>query len=164
MEHWRGIPSFPAYSISVESDIRKDSTDRLMAKHINNRGIVIVCLSQNGIQYTRSVDLLMVTTFLPKPKFKTFNTPIHLDGDRENNHLDNLTLRPRWFAVKYHQQFSDKYRRGFRIPIEEINTGKVFKSSWEVATTFGLLENDIVMAIANRGFVFPTQQQFRIAE
>jgi hypothetical protein len=164
MDYWRGIASFPAYSISIEGIVRKDATDQLMAKFVNNRGIVIVCLSQEGIQYTRSVALLMVNTFLPKPKLKPFNTPIHFDGNRENNHIDNLTLRPRWFAVKYYQQFSDKYRRGFKTPIEEISTGKVFKNSWEVATTFGLLERDVVEAISNQSFVWPTQQLFRLAQ
>lgn len=163
MEIWRTIRSFPGYSVSDYGRVRNDETERVMALLKNQQGIVNVGMTMNHVQYKRSVALLVATAFLPKqPQQRdAFDTPINLDGDRSNNHVINLMWRPRWFAVKYFRQFHS-YQRGFDVPIEEVNTGERFETSWEAAIKYGLLDREILLATLNRTYVWPSYQKFRV--
>jgi len=157
------IPDFPGYSVSDEGQVRNDYTDRVLALTVNRGGVVQVGLMRGGKQYKRSVALLVAKAFLDPPVPETFDTPIHLDGDHLNNHIDNLMWRPRWFAIKYQQQHNNyRGRPANSHRLIEINTKTKFKNSWEVATRFGLLENELIMSMVNRTYVWPTYQQFRV--
>lgn len=160
---WIPIEEFPGYSVSQDGRVKNDDKTRLLTLTRNQLGIIQVGLMRNGVQYKRGVALLVARAFLPPPSPATFNTPINLDGDRSNNHAENLMWRPRWFAIKYHQQFH-KERRGFNEPIVEINTDEKFPDSWAAATTYGLLDLEIVLATLNRTYVWPTYQEFRLIE
>jgi hypothetical protein len=160
MEHWLNIHEFPGYSVSNTGYVRNDDTGRIMTVLVNQRGIAYVGLMKRGVQHKRSVAILVTSAYLPKPKLEAFDTPINLDGDRLNNHIDNLTIRPRWFATKYFQQFNTP-PQGIATPIEEVQTGERFENSWEAATKFGLLDKDILMAVMNETYVWPTFQYFR---
>ncbi len=161
MENWHAIPSFSGYSVSDNGRVRSDHTGRIITLVLNNRGIVMVGLYKNGLQYKRSVSVLVIETFMEKPTLDAFDTPINLDGDRTNNCIDNLTWRPRWFAIKYFQQFR-RPPEGFAKPIIETKTGEYFKTSWEAATKYGLLDREILLAVLNRTYVWPTFQIFRV--
>lgn len=160
MPEWVEIEEFPDYSVSDEGMVRNDRFGRLMHLTINQQGVVKVGLSRGNEQFTRSVALLVAKAFLPTPANLNFNTPINLDGDRTNNAVDNLMWRPRWFAIKYHSQFK-KQHLSFNVPIMDISTGERFKNSFEAAVQFGLLEEDVALAIINRTYVFPTYQEFK---
>lgn len=161
MECWRGIETFPGYSVSSEGRIRNDVTDQIKIRSVNPHGVVYVGISRDGRQYKRSVAVFVTQAFLPRPKLEVFNTPIHLNGDKTDVRADNLTLRPLWFAREYHKQF-DKPRRGYNMPIMEVQTGEVFKNSWEAATKYGLLDREILIAMLNGAYVYPTLQIFKI--
>jgi hypothetical protein len=160
-ELWRKIPKFENYSVSNHGRIRNDVTDRIMALGENQFGVVKVGMMREGKQYDRSVSLLVAKAFLGEPRFETFDSAINLDGDRHNNHVDNLVWRPRWFAAKYNRQFREPYK--FPIPnkIEDMDSGEISENSWHCATRYGLLEQDLVLSIFNRTYVWPTYQQFR---
>jgi hypothetical protein len=160
MEDWRGIPSFPGYSVSHTGRVRNDDTGRMMSVGRNQFGIAMVGLTRNGIQHRRSVAVLVASTFLPTMN-PSFDTPINLDGDRGNNHVLNLDWRPRWFAVKYFQQFHEE-PQGYDVPIEEITTGETFPNTWIAAIRYGLLEMEIVFGMMKNTPVFPTYQLFRV--
>lgn len=162
MEQWVQIPEFPNYSIGDQGHVRNDETGYFLAKQVNQRGLVNVGLNRNGIQYKRSVPLLVAQAFVPLADTysEEFDTPINVDGDRLNNAAWNLMWRPYWFAVKYVQQFK-RPPRGFRTPIEEVTTGEKFDTSWDAAVKYGLLDFDIFLATMNRTFVWPTFQRFR---
>lgn len=161
MEVWRGIPSFPGSSVSNEGRVRNDKTGHVRILLMNSHGIVNVGLYRDNVQHRRSVAVLVAEAFLPRPKLAVFNTPIHLNGDRTDIRADNLELRPLWFARAYHMQFSQP-RRGLAKPIEDTATGECFKNSWEAAIKFGLLDREILLAVYNRTYVFPTLQIFRL--
>lgn len=160
MTTWREIEEFPDYSVSDEGLVKHDRFNRILRLTQNQQHVVKVGLSLGNEQFTRSVALLVAKAFLPEPVNPNFNTPINLDGDRTNNRVENLMWRPRWFAIKYHQQFT-RDSLGYKVPIIEIHSGEKFKNSHEAATTFGLLEKDIALAIMNRTYTFPTYQEFR---
>jgi hypothetical protein len=159
---WVEIAQFPGYSVSDTGVIRNDETERIMRVTANTRGIAIVGLTKNGVQYKRSVSVLVADTFLMKPR-STFNSPINLDGDRFNNDAANLMWRPRWFAVRYFQQFQQD-APCFSRPVEIIETEELFMSSWEAATTLGLLDREIAISIMTKNYVFPISQRFRLLQ
>lgn len=160
-DKWRQIQTFPGYSVSDAGSVRNDESGRIMAQLVNQSGVVNVGLTKNRVQYKRSVSLLVADTFMRVKPSKTFDTPINLDGDRYNNGVDNLMWRPRWFAVRYAQQFYND-PVGLNSPVEEVETGEHFNNAWEAAIEYGLLAVDIILATKNRGLVRPTFQRFRM--
>ncbi len=143
MERWLQIQEFPDYSVSNLGRIRKDSTDRIMALAPNNAGVLTAYLVRNGRQYARGVARLVAQHFLPRDVNVLFSTPMHLDGDRTNNAVDNLMWRPRWYALKYVRQFEEFRPPYVDRPLIEMETGLVFANSWEATKHFGLLEGEI---------------------
>lgn len=163
MEHWKPIDFFPGYSVSDQGRIRTDKSDRILALSVNQFGLVQVGLMREGEQKHRSVPLLVAKAFLFVPP-GPFDTPINLDGDRHNNRLENLLWRPRWFAVKYNQQFKYPADNSIMEPIVDLKTGEVSEGSLDCAKRYGLLEQDLIYSIINRSYVWPTYQEFEILE
>lgn len=162
-ELWKEIDHFPGYQVSTFGRVRSDKTERILSLNLNQYGLLQVGLMRNGIQFHRSVPLLVAKAFIFQPS-GPFDTPINLDGDRHNNHVDNLVWRPRWFAIKYNRQFRYPYENPILSPVVDLKTGKVSANSFKAAKTYGLLEQDLVLSILNRTYVWPTYQEFGIYE
>jgi hypothetical protein len=160
-EEWKSIKNFENYSVSNWGRIRSEKSGRLLTLSQNQFDVVYVGLVHEGIQYHRSVPLLVANAFIER-KFEPYDTPINLNGDRFNNHVNNLVWRPRWFAIKYNQQFKFPYEYPIIYPLEDIKTGEVSQDSFDCAKRYGLLENDLVLSVLNRTYVWPTYQQFRV--
>jgi NUMOD4 motif len=163
MEEWKTIEHFPEYSVSNYGQVRTNKSGRILQLNINQYGLLQVGLMKDGVQRHRSVPLLVAKAFLPELP-GPFDTPINLDGDRFNNHVDNLLWRPRWFAIRYNQQFRYPYDSPILSPIIDLVTGDISENSFECAKKYGLLERDVVLSIASRTYVWPTYQQFGILE
>jgi hypothetical protein len=161
LTEWRPIRDFPGYSVSDTGLVRNDEADRIMAMLVNQAGVVNVGLTRNRTQYKRAVALLVAKAFLEKPKIEIFDCAINLDGDRFNNHADNLAWRPRWFATKYFQQFQHDHF-DIHFPVEEMDIQEKFDSPWEAAIRFGLLQVDVMLSALNQVSVWPTMQRFRL--
>lgn len=162
-ENWKPIDLFPEYSVSDQGMVRSEKTGRHLALNINQYGVVQVGLMRNGKQYHRSVPLLVAKAFLPSVG-GPFDTPINLDGNRLNNRLKNLVWRPRWFAIKYNRQFRHPYPNSIMLPLIDSKTGDISENSLECAKRYGLLEDDLVLSILNRTYVWPTYQEFSVME
>lgn len=160
-EQWRPIEGFPDYSVSNLGKIRTDKTGRILRLNENQFGLLQVGMMRDGTQFHRSVPLLVAKAFLPD-RPEPFDTPINLDGDRHNNTIDNLAWRPRWFAIRYNQQFRYPYRNHIDSPIIELKTKELSDDSFDCAKKYGLLEEDLVFSILNRTYVWPTYQEFGI--
>ncbi len=160
-EQWMPIERFPDYSVSDHGNIRADKSGRILSLSENQYGLVQVGMMRDGQQFHRSVPLLVARAFLP-PTHGPFDTPINLDGDRHNNHVDNLVWRPRWFAIKYNQQFKYPYEFPIMEAIIDLKTEELSENSFECAKRYGLLEQDLVYSILNRTYVWPTYQEFGI--
>lgn len=122
----------------------------------------MVGLMKNGVQHKRSLPLLVASAFVVKPNNPLFDTPVNLDGDRMNNHHTNLMWRPLWFARKYSQQFTDCHAT-FDYPIEDVETGELYRNSMHAAISNGVLDLEIYLAMINNTYVWPTGQIFREA-
>jgi NUMOD4 motif len=162
-EQWKTIDRFPRYSVSDLGRVRFDKSGRILRCNENQYGLLQVGLMDEGIQRHRSVPLLVAKAFLPELP-GPFDTPINLDGDRHNNQVDNLVWRPRWFAIKYNQQFRYPYENPIEALIMDLKTHEISENSFECAKRYGLLEKDLVVSIMNRTYVWPTYQQFGIVE
>lgn len=161
---WAPIPDFPGYSINYLGQVRNDRTGRLLVLTLSRarNGLVQVGLVKNGLQYKRGVALLVANAFLEPPNPPTFDTPINLDGDRTNNHVENLMWRPRWFAIKYHRQFYQDVPY-IEEPIVDVRTEEIYPNSFSASVKYGLLDQDLYLSILNRTYVWPTYQRFRVA-
>jgi hypothetical protein len=168
-ERWRMIKEFPNYSVSDAGQVRNEDNGRIMTCLRNQRGIANVGLTRDKLLYKRSVAVLVAEGFLSKPVIESdveierepFDTVINLDGDRFNNHVSNLMWRPLWFTRKYFQQFKNT-KVWLNREIQIIETGEIFKNSWHAATTLGLIDYEILMAISRRTYVWPIYQTFAI--
>jgi len=163
MEEWREVEHFPDYSVSNWGRVRTDKTGRILVLSLNQYGLLQVGLMRDGKQWHRSVPLLVAKAFIPQFS-GPFDTPINLDGNRLNNHIDNLVWRPRWFAIKYNQQFRYPYAHPILEPVIDLKTLVVSENSFECAREYGLLEEDVVLSISNRTYVWPTYQEFGIVQ
>ncbi len=163
-EQWEQIRDFEDYSVSDYGRVRNDHTDRIMHLSVNQNGIVHVGLMRDGEQYKRAVSRMVAIAFIPRTPGSPFDTPINLDGDRTNNHVDNLMWRPRWFAAKYHAQFHNPNAFTGTGRIRDRRTGKKYPSSYAVCVKFGLLERDLIVSMMNSTYVFPTFQFFEVIE
>lgn len=163
MEKWKKIRGFPDYSVSNTGLIRSEKSGRLLSIYENQYGVPCVGLMLDGEQKHRSVPLLVARAFLPRMR-PPFDTPINLDGDRHNNSVENLVWRPRWFAVKYNQQFRHPYPYPINRPIKNIQTGEISENSIECCKRYGILEEDLVLSIMNRTVVWTIHQGFEIVE
>lgn len=162
-ELWKKISLFDEYSVSNFGRVRSDKSERILSLNLTQYGLVQVGMMREGLQRHRSVPLLVAKAFIPEPG-GPFDTPINLDGDRWNNHVDNLLWRPRWFAIKYNQQFRYPYPNPIIEPLVDLKTGVVSANSRSCARQYGLLEQDLVLSILNRTYVWPTYQEFGVVE
>lgn len=163
MELWKPIEEFPRYSVSDHGRVRNDRTTRIMRPFRTGGGHLHVGLMGDGPQQNRSLAKLVAHSFLKQPS-DTFSlpTPINLDGDKENCHASNLMWRPRWFALKYTQQFDVPWEDVG--PIRSKETGIVYRDIWnELIMIHGLLFSEVVESIINNTYVFPTFECFEWA-
>ena len=162
-ELWRPIHGFESYEVSTYGNVRSEYRAGFLTQQVNNRGVYVVALTRDGIQHQRSVPLLVANHWIPRPERSDFITPIHLDGSRKNCCAYNLAWRPRWFAIKYHQERNANLYPDWRRPIELLETAELFPRPRECAIKYGLLETDIHRSIMERSFVFPHWFHFRWA-
>lgn len=160
---WIAVEGFPGYSVNPLGQIKKDSTGRLLHTRINQYGVPYVGLMREWRQCIRSLPRLVATAFVEQPN-EIFDTPINLDGDRSNCHVDNLQWRPRWYAVLYNNQFRERYQNPISAPVREVKSGKTFADSFEAGCYFGVLEREVVLSILNHTLAWPTYQQFELIE
>lgn len=164
MERWLEIDEFPGYSISSQGRVRNDVTGRIMVMVRNKGGVLMVGLVLDGKQYKRGIAKLVADRFLPHNTLDTFDTPMHLDGDRSNCAVNNLVWRPRWYVNKYQQQF-EHYRQPYvDAKIYDVATGDLYSNSWEAAITNGLREYEVAKSVYELTKAWPTYQSFRLSE
>lgn len=154
-DEWMQLDEYPGYSISVSGLVRNDMTDRILKRTILQNGAPVVGVRADGRQYLRQVSTLMAMTWLEPSPYKNFTTPTHLDGDRSNCHMDNLVLRPRWFAIQYHKECHEPKFPNWNGPFRILEMNEVFDNPWECSRAYGFLQGDIMLAVLNDKLLFP---------
>lgn len=98
MQIWKDIEGYKGhYQISNYGNVRSLKKDAFLMKGGYLKGYKIISLWKNGTGKMFRVHRLVEAAFIPNPD----NKPCidHIDGDRANNHADNL----RWVTVKENQ-------------------------------------------------------------
>ena len=158
-ETWVVVEEFQDYQVSDHGRVLKTATGKIMKESYTRQGAVKIGFVEAGIQYTRSVKVLVAESFLETPS-ENFDTPINLDGNQRNNHVENLLWRPRYFAIKYSRQFHE-YTPGQSMgPIASTETRHVYIDMVEAALTNGLLIYDVWRSVHHGFKVFPTGDRF----
>lgn len=155
-ETWSQIIEFPNYAVSNLGRVQNVMTGREMRLSFNQRGILFVGLMKDGIQYKRSVPLLVASHFLQSPIHESFDSVIQLDGDRGNCRATNLMWRPYHFTVNYMRQT----RANERLIKERVycpETDETFPNSLAMAMKYGLLQTDILYSAVNGVMIWPTK-------
>lgn len=160
---WKPVAGFPGYSINPQGQVSRDSTGRLLIPRYNQYGVPYVGLMREWRQCSRSLPRLVAMTFLHIPSV-IFDTPIQLDGNPKNCRVGNLMWRPRWYAIRYKQQFDERYDNSIETPVRAVSEGEIFPNSFVAACRYGLLEREVVLSIVNRTLTWPTYQTFELVE
>lgn len=162
MEYGVPIEGFPDYLVSKEGNVYTDRGKRLRKPSLTRQGGVKITLYNEGRPFTKSLALLVAQTHLYNDHDpEIFDTPIHLDNNMLNNHVDNLAWRPRWFAIKYQRQYWDENYRHGKVRVEDVKTGERYYSLMEVCQKYGLLWPDVIKSCTQGTTVFPTWKTFR---
>lgn len=162
-DDWSPVEGFPGYSLNPLGQVRHDYSKRLLGPRINQYGVMYVGLMRDDRQHIRSLPRLVAQAFVDRPS-EIFDTPINKDGDRTNCRADNLAWRPRWYAVKYNRQFEIRYDQPILASIRAVDDDLVFPDSLAAACHYGVLEQEIVLAVLNRTFAWPSYKFFELAE
>ena len=89
MEEWKEIADFEGlYLISSFGRVKSIINNKILTPCIVRANGLVVGLMRNGKVEKRQVSRLVAAAFIPNPE----NKPCidHIDGDRTNNHADNL--------------------------------------------------------------------------
>lgn len=162
-ERWETLDEFPDYAVSEFGEVHNIKTGMPRKTSINQQGIVKISLYQGRELITRSVAVLVAESFV-EGRSHFFNTPIHLDGDRENCRADNLMWRPRWFAVQYHRQFQSPDFHRMDVHIEELTTGKEYHSVKDACVALGLYYQDVYRSYVHGQPVPLTRHEFQLLD
>lgn len=157
-EEFRALDGFPNYSISDQGRILNVLKNKIIARSFNGYELT-VGLMRDGKQHRRSVRRLVAITFV-EGRNKIFDTPMLLDGDRNNLRADNIVWRPLWFSREQIQQFQQEEDWWYKGPIIDITTGIVYNNVYEAGVAIGSLFRDIYISIMNGGYVFPGRNIF----
>lgn len=164
-ELWAPISEFEEYSVSNYGCVR-NSRGNYLSTNRNQRGLLYVTLYNEGHCYSRSLAPLVANGFLDPPPHHSWNTPIHLNGNRTDVFAGNLMWRPRWFAIDYHQQinqYSDPFDR-----VRDVSTGEE-DTLRAMCMRYGLLQTKVYAQAANytnhgnrTTIIWPTGQMFEL--
>lgn len=158
---WEELEEFPDYAVSDLGEVVNMKTGMSRKLSINQQGVCKVSLYSKNRLLTRSVAVLVADAFVPR--LEAFHdTPIHLDGDRQNCTAENLMWRPRWFAIMYHKQFHFETFHDDMRRFVDVNTGEQYHGIKEVCTTHGLYYFDVDKSCVEGTFTPFTYQEFRV--
>lgn len=147
-EIWKDIKGYEKYyEVSTLGNVRRKGKLKNLKPAPNNKGYLSVGLSVNGIQKTKYIHNLVAVNFLnhrPEGMSKVID---HIDGNKENNKLDNLQILSNReniskYITKNRKRYSSKY-------LGVTRQGNKWKSSISVSMNgkrkqihLGLYENE----------------------
>lgn len=145
-EQWvnLGDLGFTEYSVSDLGRVKRDATERIVKATSNTTGYLQVGLYCKGVRKKIGLNRLVAHAFLLDPVEDHFNVLLHKDGNRINCSAANLIWRPRWFAIKYHQQFEGRDEYQPVDIVREVNSGRMYASVKDVVVEHGLLYIDLL--------------------
>ena len=153
MEYWRTIDEYPNYRISSYGRVYSVKRDIILRPGYDEWKYLFVRLYNKHGSSMKKLHRLVAETFIPNPYGKPEVN--HIDGNRENNRVDNLE----W--VTHSENIRHAFATGLNVrssydagrpkrKIKIIETGQVFNSVAECAAWLGCTHTNIV-SYFNRG-------------
>ena len=145
MEIWKDIPNTDGqYKVSNNGKVMTSKTGRILSPVIDARGYERVCLFKTDRKRRYKVHRLVAMAFIPNPHRK--EQVNHIDGDKRNNHADNLEWVTNKENMKHsrlnglhdgHKRFCESKRK--QIIATHIKSGEeiVFDSILSAKKTIG---------------------------
>lgn len=90
---------------------RRFYPEHMMSQQVTRRGCCQVTLQAEGKAHTFRVHRLVAMSFLEKPTDPNIDQVIHLDGNKLNNHVDNLAWTSTTSKTPYVQSMSKAIRQ-----------------------------------------------------
>ena len=88
IEHWGGIDGYLNYQVSWWGRVVNTKTGRTLKNSFGSHGYLQVGLSKNGKTKTHCVHVMVAQAWVLNPEDK--RCVDHIDGDKTNNHHENL--------------------------------------------------------------------------
>ena len=95
MEEWISITNYPNYSVSKDGKIKSIRFDRLLKPSFNDSGYGYVNLSNEGLIKSTAVHKIVIEHFKGAKPSENYVVD-HKDGNKRNNHIDNLE----WVSIQ----------------------------------------------------------------
>tara|TARA_B100000700_G_scaffold120447_1_gene135284 strand:- start:1390 stop:2625 length:1236 start_codon:yes stop_codon:yes gene_type:complete len=174
-ENWKPVKGFRNVECSYDGKVRTFKFDRYAGSKIYHYPSIRETPTSKGTYLTVSVvpedkehfvtalvHVLVAEAHVDKPDTDELLEVNHEDGDKHNNHADNLEWMTRSDNLKH------AYRTGLRsdsreVKVEDLETGEVqtFYAIAEFARAYGLSENK-ALTIANGSMRHPWKGRYRI--
>lgn len=144
-EIWKPIRDLSTYAVSNYGRVRNIRTGRIMHLSETNGGYLQVCLRKDGRYYDKRVHRLVACAFL-SDGYDDFELDAldvnHIDGDKKNNHVDNLEWCTRSENVIH------AFKLGLRhaphmMKVRVIETGEIYNSIRECERATGCNQSEI---------------------
>lgn len=158
-EEAKPIPGFENYDITNHGRVFNTDRDKLMTHSPTQDGDPTVGLVRDGVQYRRSVKVLVAEAFV-RGKTVIFDTPIQIDGNKNNCHFMNLEWMPRWFAWEYTRQFNlyqPWYKNG---PLYDVVNNVEYDNIFQAAIETVSLAKSIYESVGTDTAVFPGGEKY----
>lgn len=85
------IPGYEGlYDVDTNGDVYSYYKGRKLAQHDKSKTYVQVALCKNGKIVRKNVHRLVATMFVKNPKPHIYTQVNHIDGNKKNNHAENL--------------------------------------------------------------------------
>ena len=151
---WRFIKGYEnIYQISNNGQVKSLRNNKILAPGKTTSGYDFVLLSVKGKRENKMIHRLVAETFIPNPNgFKEVN---HIDGDKNNNTVDNLEWCTRKDNLKHAVDMG--LRRSQCNIIREVvvitpgNNIKFFKSMKDCSNYFGFKRSWLSRYICKNG-------------
>ena len=108
-EQWASIDGYKNYQVSWWGRVRNATTARILKGSLSSNGYLTVGLSKNRKPKTHYIHQLVAREWVSNPEEK--RCVDHIDGNKVNNHLDNL----RWATHAENSRNMKKHSDGSSI-------------------------------------------------
>lgn len=91
------VENFENYTIDESGNVF-NKKDKLKHTFLNEHGYVLVVLFKNNKQKALRISRLVATAYIPNPS--SLPEVNHIDGNKQNNHKDNLE----WSTISHNRK------------------------------------------------------------
>lgn len=138
-EKWKDVDGYDGlYKVSTLGRVK--GKHRIKSQQDNGKGYLMVRLNKNGESRWHLVHRLVAKAFIENPQNKP--TVNHIDGNRKNNKFNNLEWAT-YSENNLHSYRSNGRKSALAVPIYCIETGKIYKSSYDASKDTGIPQSSI---------------------